>query len=140
MPISSFGYKKGPDRRNFPPTKKSAKLVQCLFGVEGKVVPASIGGAAGMKIVHFMPLHMLSRARQPAVISVAHIKAVVNLPVKVFRPVKPRSGPSEDSMRKPFWPEIAVRSTIIRGIVVIPVRTHRRRPNLHCYLSMGIGQ
>jgi hypothetical protein len=68
-----------------------------------------------------------------------NIETAVYMSAKVFWPVKPRAGANEDTAHKPFRPVVAVRSTGIRGVVIVPIRTAGFGPDVDADLSFGPG-
>jgi hypothetical protein len=58
---------------------------------------------------------------------------------KVFWPVKPGTCANEDTAHKPFRAVVAVGSTVIRGVVIVPVRTSGFGPDVDAVLSFGPG-
>jgi hypothetical protein len=65
-------------------------------------------------------------ARQRAVVTVTRVKAVVNVPEPAGTAVKPRTGAKKHPANKPVGPIVAIGSTVIWGIVEVPVRANRR--------------
>src|SRR5580658_3185733 len=61
--------------------------------------------------------------RQRSNITVMRIKAVVDVAEEAARTVKPGAGSKKYSANKPIGPVVAVRSTVIGGIVEVPIRT-----------------
>jgi hypothetical protein len=78
--------------------------------------------------------------RQRAVVAIMGIVAVVDVSVEAVWAVKPWTGADKDSAHKPVRPIVAVGSTIIRGVVKIPVRTYRRYSNANRNLRRGHGR
>jgi hypothetical protein len=60
---------------------------------------------------------------------------IIYMALEVFRAVIPRASANEHTASKPFWPVVAVRSTTIRSVVIVTVRTFRGRPNVDIDLS-----
>ena len=69
--------------------------------------------------------------RQRSSVTVMRIKTVVDMAVKAVRPVKPGAGSKKHTAHKPIGPIVAVGSTVIRGIVEVPVRAHRSRSDVY---------
>ncbi len=65
-----------------------------------------------------------SALRQRSVVTMMRIKAVVDMAVKAVRAVKPWARSNKHPTDKPIGPIIAVRSTVVWGIVEVPVRAH----------------
>jgi hypothetical protein len=62
--------------------------------------------------------------RHRSSVTVMRIKAVIDMSVKAVTAMKPRAGSKKHSASKPIRPVVAVRSTVIGGIVEVSVRTH----------------
>jgi hypothetical protein len=62
--------------------------------------------------------------RHRSSVTVMRIKPVIDMSVKAVRAVKPRTCSKKYPTNKPIRPVVAVRSTVIRGIVEVSVRTH----------------
>lgn len=60
-------------------------------------------------------------------VTVMRIKAVVYVAVKAVPAVKPGASSNKYPAGKPIGPIVSVWSTVIRGIIEIPVRTHGSR-------------
>jgi hypothetical protein len=65
------------------------------------------------------------------------IKAVVNMAVKAVTAVKPRASSKKHAANKPIGPIVAVRSTVIWGIVEVPVRAHGSHSNVYADTDLG---
>jgi hypothetical protein len=61
--------------------------------------------------------------RQRSSITVMRIKPVIDMSVKAATAVKPRTCSKKHPANKPIRPVVAVRSTVIWGIVEVSVRT-----------------
>jgi hypothetical protein len=81
----------------------------------------------------------LSSLRHRSNITVARIIAVINVAVEAMRTMEPWASAEEYPANKPIWTIVAIRSTGIRRIVKVPIRTHRRRSNINGDLSLGHG-
>jgi hypothetical protein len=75
--------------------------------------------------------------RQRSNVAVVRIKAVIDMAVKAVRPVKPGASSKKHSAHKPIGPVVAVGSTIIRGIVEVPVRAHGSRSDVYADRNLG---
>ena len=75
--------------------------------------------------------------RQRSNVTVMRIKAVVDMAVKAARAVKPGASSKKHPLNKPIGPIIAVRSTIIWGIVEVPVRAHGSRSDVDADGNLG---
>ncbi len=75
---------------------------------------------------------------QRSIVAVMRIKAVVDMAVKAVRAVKPGAGSKKHPAHKPIGPIVAVGSTVIRGIVEVPVRAHRSRSDVYADGNLGL--
>ena len=73
-----------------------------------------------------------------ASIAASGIEMVVYVAVEVVTAMKPRTGANEHATRKPFRAVIAVRSTIIRRVVIVTVRAVRSRSNVNADADLGL--
>jgi hypothetical protein len=64
-------------------------------------------------------------------VTVMRVIAVIDVPVKSVMAVKPRACSKKHSANKPIRPIVAVRSTVIRLIVEVSVRTHGSRSDVY---------
>jgi hypothetical protein len=71
-------------------------------------------------------------------VAVMRIKPVVNMSVKAVRAVKPRTGAQKHSAHKPIGPVVAVRGTVIRGIVEVSVRTHGSYSDVYANRNLSL--
>jgi hypothetical protein len=69
--------------------------------------------------------------RQRSSVPVMRIKPVIDMSVKAVRAVKPRTCSKKHPANKPIRPVVAVRSTVIWGIVEVSIRTYGSRPNVY---------
>jgi hypothetical protein len=65
------------------------------------------------------------------------IIAVVDVAEKAVRAVKPGAGAKKHPANKPIGPIVAIRSTVIWGIVEVPVRTHGSDSDVYADLNLG---
>jgi hypothetical protein len=70
-------------------------------------------------------------------VTVMRIKAVVDMAKKAARTVKPGASPKEHPAYKPIGTVVAVRSTVIWGIVEVPVRTHGSDSDVYADGNLG---
>ena len=77
----------------------------------------------------------LSTIRQRSHVSVVGIIAIVHVTIEVMTAMKPRAGSDENAASKPIRSIITIGSAVIRGIVEITVRAHRRHSNVDGNLS-----
>jgi hypothetical protein len=86
-------------------------------------------------IPRFVSLEMVETLRptirQRSVIAVMRIKAVVDMAEKTVRAVKPGASSEEHSAHEPIGPIIAVRSTVIWGIVEVSIRAYGSRSDVY---------
>jgi hypothetical protein len=66
------------------------------------------------------------------------IKAIVDMSEKAGMAVKPRTRSNKHPAQKPIRPIVAVRSTVIWGIVEVPVRTHGSHSDVYTNLNLGL--
>jgi hypothetical protein len=69
---------------------------------------------------------MLAASRKTAVVSLAIVEMMVNMPVEMFGAVKPWPCSNEDAACEPLWPVIAIWSAVVGRSFIVPVRTYRR--------------
>jgi hypothetical protein len=75
--------------------------------------------------------------RQRSSVTVMGIKAVVDMAEKAATAVKPGASSKKHTANKPIGPIVAVRSTVIWGIVEVPIRTHRSRSDVYPDANLG---
>jgi len=73
--------------------------------------------------------------RHRSYITMTRIVAVIDVAIEAMMTMEPRPSPNENAANEPIRPIIAVRSTVIRRIVEIPVWAHRRDSNADGNLS-----
>jgi len=82
-----------------------------------------------MTVLRLVSMEMVERLlalyRIRSVVAVARIVAVVDMPIKSVRPVKPGAGSDEHPSEKPIRPVITVGRTLVRSIVEIAIGTNR---------------
>jgi hypothetical protein len=85
-------------------------------------------------IPHLVPVEMIegliSAFRMWTNVAVMRIKAVIDMAVKVARPVKPRAGSDEHAACKPLGPIVPIRGAVVWGIVVVAIRAPGSGPIL----------
>jgi len=64
-------------------------------------------------------------------VTVMRIKPVIDMSVKAVRAVKPRACSQKHPANKPIWPVVAVRGTVIGGVVKVSVRAHGSRSDVY---------
>ena len=89
-----------------------------------------------MRIMHglsaklFVVFHrMLSARREWPVVSMAIVEVMIDVSVKMFRPVEPGTCPNEHTAREPLRAVVAIWSAVVGRLLIVPIRTNRRRPN-----------
>jgi hypothetical protein len=89
-----------------------------------------------MRVMHghsakrFMVFHrMLSARREWSVVSMAIVQVMIDVSVEMFRPVEPGTRPDEHTAREPLRAIVAIWSTVVGRLLIVPIRTNRRRPN-----------
>jgi hypothetical protein len=75
--------------------------------------------------------------RHRSSVTVMRIKSVVDMAEKPVRAVKPGASSKKHPANKPIGPIIAVRSTIIWGIVEVSVRAHGSRSDVYADGNLG---
>jgi len=75
--------------------------------------------------------------RQRSGVTMMRIIAVVHMAVKAVGAVKPGTSSEKHPVHKPIGPVIAVRSTVIWGIVEVPVRAHGSRSDVDADGNLG---
>ncbi len=78
---------------------------------------------------HGLALGLYSRVRMETVIYMAS---------EVVRAMKPRAGANEDAARKPFRAVVAVGGAVVRGIVIVTVRTSRCGSDVHADADLSL--
>ena len=71
-------------------------------------------------------------------VSVVRVKAVVNMAVKAVRAMKPGTSSKKHPANKPIGTIIAVRSTVIWGVVEIPVGAHGSQSDVYADGDLGL--
>jgi hypothetical protein len=74
---------------------------------------------------------------QRSSVTVVRIITIVHMAVKAVRAMKPRACPKKHSANKPIRPVIAVRSTVIRGVIVVPVWAHGSWSDVYADRNLG---
>jgi hypothetical protein len=86
-----------------------------------------------MPVARLVSVEMVERllavAWKRPMVAMPWIEAIVHVAVKAVRPMKPRTRTEEQPANEPIRTIVAIRGTIIRRIVEVPVRAHRRRAN-----------
>jgi hypothetical protein len=110
---------------------------------EGVFAPRFMAGIADIAspIPRLVSLEVVEALRpvlgQRSSVPVMRIIAVVDVTIEAARAVKPGTGTKEYPANKPIGPIVAVRSTVIWGIVEVPVRTHGGYPYVYADGNLG---
>jgi hypothetical protein len=107
---------------------------------------AACGFAVTVSIAHFVAFkvgNVIDRVSRPfatggawAVIAVLNVETIIYVSVEAFGAVKPGAHADENAASKPLWSVVAVRSALVRGIVVIAIRTDGRGTDINFDLSL----
>jgi hypothetical protein len=76
--------------------------------------------------------------RQWSNVTVMRVKAVVDMAIKAAMAVKPGTSSNKHPANKPIGPVITIRSTVIWGIVEVPVRAHGNRSDVYADGNLGL--
>ena len=101
---------------------------------KGKLAPTrvtmSITYLISLEVVHMIDPVLRTRAlptlRNGAVISMLNVKVVIYVAAEVCRAMEPRTSSDEYSTAEPIRSIVTISSTIVRSIIVVPIRAHRR--------------
>jgi hypothetical protein len=101
-----------------------------------QLLPA--GCFMSMRVVHGLAMEGRTLRRrvfaagwERSMVALAIIKMVIDVAIKMIRPMEPRPGANEDSTREPLRTIVAIGSTVVGGFFVIPIRAFRGRPDLN---------
>jgi hypothetical protein len=116
-------------------------------GKAGSVFAATImAGIAydSMRIMRLVGVEMVER-RFPvrwiwAMVAVTRIVAIVDMPIKPARAVKPGSSPDEHPAHEPIWPIVPIGCTVIGREVKVAIGADRRHPDVDGYLRRRTGK
>ena len=97
-------------------------------------VPSSISRLVCLEVVEALRPAL----RQRTSVTVMRIKAVVDMSEKAGMAVKPGARSNKQSAHKPIRPIVAVRSTIVRSVVEVPVRTNGSRSDVYANFNLGL--
>jgi hypothetical protein len=121
-----------PTRMTAAPISGERVLIR-RFMASAAYVPSSISRLVCLEVVEALR----PAPRQWSNVTVMGIKAVVDMSVKAVRAVKPWASSKKHPTHEPIRPVVAVRSTVIWGIVEVPVRTHRSRSDVYSNRNLG---
>jgi hypothetical protein len=91
---------------------------------------------AGYLIGMLCRFRFLANLWHRSFVAVFRIVLIIYVTLEMFRAVIPRAGANEHTVTKPFWAIVAVGRTAIRRVVIVTIRTLRRRPNVDINLSL----
>jgi hypothetical protein len=123
------------------------KMLAWINPLLGNLVSVSV--YMSMAITKFVAMKMLGSSMPVGsgsftavwhwtMVSMIGMEVVIYMPVEVSRSMKPRACPDEDTTPEPLRSIIAVRSTGIRGNIIIAVRTYWSRSDVNTDLSISI--
>lgn len=123
----------------------TASAVAAASPIAGKRVFAAaiVSGIADMAapIPRLIGLEMVeplrSVLRKRPMVSVARIKAIVDVAIKAARSVEPGAGSEKHAANKPVGAIVAVGGAIVRGVIEIPVGANRGRSNVDADGDLG---
>jgi hypothetical protein len=75
--------------------------------------------------------------RHRAVVAIMRIIAVVDMAIEAVRAMEPGTGSEEQPADEPIRAIVPIRSAVVRGIVEVPIRAHRRWPNVDADADLG---
>jgi hypothetical protein len=110
---------------------KSVFIPRFMTGVT--YVASAVARLVSMEVVEALR----PAVRQRSSVTVMRIKAVVDVTVKTVRTVEPRACSKKHPANKPIRPVIAVRSTVIRGVIVVPVWAHGSWSDVYADRNLG---
>lgn len=96
-------------------------------------VPSSIARLIALKVVEALGAVL----RQRSNVTMMRIKAVVDMAEEAVRTVEPGASSNKYPAGKPIGPVIAVRSTVVRGIVEVAVRAHGSHTDVYANGNLG---
>lgn len=74
---------------------------------------------------------MFSPSRETAVVSLAVVECVIDVPIEMIGTMVPGPGPDEYPAIKPFRSIITIRSAVVRRSFIVAVRAYGRRPDAY---------
>jgi hypothetical protein len=109
------------------------RVLSSRFMASVAYVPSSISRFVAVKVVEALR----PAIRQRPNVTVMRIKAVVDMAEEAVRAVEPGPGSNKHPANKPVRPVITVRSTVVWGIVEIPVRAHGSHADVYANGNLG---
>jgi hypothetical protein len=86
-----------------------------------------------MRIMHGLAVKLsavfggvLAARREPTVVSLTEIIAMIDVPIEMLWPVKPGSGTDEYTALEPLRAIVTIGGAVVRRHLVVPIRTNRR--------------
>jgi hypothetical protein len=113
------------------PAGPSALLVP-----SGRLVAMGIMHCISVELSAVLSRTLAARGECP-MIALAIVQMMIDVPVKMFRPMEPRSRAKEYAARKPHRAVVTIRRAVIRRSLIVPVRTNRRFSDAYCNLSVS---
>jgi hypothetical protein len=115
-----------------PISRESVLTLRFMAGVA--YVASPIPRLVSLEVVEALSAALGQRSS----VTVMRIKAVVDMAEKPVRTVKPRACSEKHPANKPIGPIVAVRSTVIRRVIEVPVRTHGRHSDVYANLNLSL--
>src|ERR1700722_20696517 len=81
----------------------------------------------------------IAAVRYRASIAVLNVETAVHSTVKAGRAVKPRAGADEETVDEPVGAVVAVRSSVVRSVVIVSVGTCGFGSAIDGHLSLRVG-
>ena len=125
------------------PSTVSAARMTATAVISGKSVfrTCTVVRVAGVSLpipsfVSMEVVELLGAAcRQRTSVAMARIIPVVDVAIKSVRAVEPRAGSNKYAANEPVWSIVAVGSTVVRGVIKIPIRAYGRHSDIDGNLS-----
>jgi hypothetical protein len=115
----------------------TAEPGQCVFSATSVAWCCDHVAAA---VTGLIPLEMIKCLRttsgQRALVSVMRVEAVIHVAMETRRAVEPRSHTEKYAANKPIRPVVPIRSTVIRRVIEISIRTDGRNSDIHAYRDL----
>lgn len=110
------------------------------------VVSAISMPLVSMPIAHVCPVEVMRRETTAAIgmfaafgivamVTVAWIEVIIDMSMKVPRPVEPRSGANKDTSAKPLRAVIPIRRTVVRRKRIVAIRANGSGTNMDINLG-----
>ena len=95
-----------------------------LLVPSGRLAAMGVMHCTSMELCAVLSGTLVARGERPMV-ALAKVQIMIDVPVKMFGPVEPRSRADEYPARKPFRAIVTIRRAVIRRDLVVPVWTNR---------------